>query len=260
MIDLFRRKSSSNPQQGRQSPGKSAPDKSGPGGDARHSTIRWLNAFTAISSVALFSVAGAWTASDGAFTGGAGSIARRLTFDAPANAVADGAGSFAAARPFSQLAMRGEVQSALVLTGISGEALATHPYAISPLVTGRAQSFASTRLPLATPVSFSAAPVLADFVADSITVAADLRHPVATQTASHEARRRQEARPEAARPADGAIDPNAPVPDYALVFSLQPMSGSNALLQAISLRAEWRAVIEPLVMNAEPKPTVVDNL
>jgi hypothetical protein len=242
MIDQLRRKSSSISQRGRQG----AMD-----GIRRRVTIRWLSVFSALSSVALFSVAGAWTISEDAFEGGAGAFVRRLTFDKSINSAVDGGnGPFASARPFSQPAIRGKVQSAFFLAGISGEALVT-----SPLTDTSAGAFTATRFPFATPVNFSSLPVIAsDFVADKImatTVSASEPHRPAVRLASSD-----EARPQKVQPAD----PNALAPDYALVFSQQPVSGSGASLQAICLRAEWRAVIEPLIMNAEPKPEVVHNL
>lgn len=65
-------------------------------------------------------------------------------------------------------------------------------------------------------------------------------------------------------PAAGrAAELNLPVPDYALVFAGRPDfagAGGAASLELVALQAGWRAVVETLILSAEPKPTAVHNL
>jgi hypothetical protein len=177
--------------------GSTTPNRgSSPSGYAWRVT-RWLTVSVAMSSLATLGAAGAWTLSDNALGTGAMTAPPRF---------ANGQSPFVQ----SHAPAAGKTPSPLILTGVSGETLATK------------------------------APAVADFPASAAASGCQ------TQPSPCKKSHRD--------------DSNAPVPDYALVFSREPEGAQSSSLRTTCLQTGWRAVVETLVLTGDPQPAVVRSL
>jgi hypothetical protein len=198
-------------------------------GGSRRRGMRPLTIITAAPSVALLTLAGAWTFSNSVCAFGPAAPLEQTS-------------SISYLKNFPETSESPTARQPLVLRGISGEALATSVQ--DAKVAFAVSSKAPTVLVATGPIS------VGDQVVMSPSANAGFRLASAPAT------------PVEGRPCADTQPPVAdgPVADYALVFARRPASANGASLEQASLRAEWRAVVESLILTTEPEPTAVHNL
>jgi hypothetical protein len=213
---------------------------SGDGGDGSgRRGARLLTAAAAGSSIAALAVAGAWALPKEAFDAASARRQADRRVEAPQKLQKPFGFQWTSSKPSGMAS----ALTPLVLTGVSGEALAPPP------VEGAAAAFTAplTAHRTAHGVFMASGPVS---LGDQTIVTAP-GEPAPGLKAAH---------PHASANGQAAADPHIPVADYALVFAQQPDSSASANLEQATLRAGWRAVVETLILTSEPKPEAVHNL